>query len=210
MAIAKKSTRGNATTEVVLGQSAQHLTKAVAEILSAVGKVEELKTLGEELTLLVSNKEDAIKDLDVEFAEKERKLKVDLDLSFKANTDRVVTEYLRSIDKEAISSKELAGLKDTLAKTIAGTEAQIVKEVKAFQETSKLKFDNDTALLQAEHKVINAENKAKISSLETIVKALEAQITDYKEQLNAERVAGTARAQAGSIGTINLGDRGGK
>lgn len=207
MAVAKKgSTKGNATTEVVLGQSAQHLTKATTEILAAIGKVEELKTLGEELSLLVSNKEEAIKELDVEYAEKERKLKVDLDLSFKAHTDSVVTNYLKTIDKEAVSSKEYADLKATLAKTIAGIDAQVSKEVKAYQEASKLKFDNDTALLQAEHKVIIAENKAKISSLETINKSLEGQVADYKEQLNDERKAGTARAQASAIGSINVGD----
>ena len=205
MAVAKKS-RGNVTTEVVLGQAAQHLTKAIAELNLANEKASELANIGEELTLLVSNKEESIKALDVEYEEKERKLKLDLDLSFKANTDKVVLEYLKSIDKEAISSKELVLLKQTLAKTIADSEAQVIKEVKAFQETSKLKFENDLRFLQAEHKAVVAENKSKIEVLEDKNKFLEIQVEKLYKQLDAEREAGTQRANANSIGSINIGD----
>ena len=105
MAQAKPTTKkASVSTELVLGQAAQQITKAVAELNAVTGTIGKLSAQAEELTLLVANKEDAIEALTVAYAEKERQLNVDLDLSFKSNTERVVNEFLRSTGKVSISA----------------------------------------------------------------------------------------------------------
>ena len=71
MAVTTKTTvkKGNASTEVVLGQAAQQITKAVSELATATATIGKLAAQAEELTLQVSNKEDEIAALDVKFTE---------------------------------------------------------------------------------------------------------------------------------------------
>lgn len=196
----------SATTELVLGQAAQNIIKAVSELKTATESVNKLSSLGEELTLLVSNKEEAIASLDVQFAEKERQLKVDLDLSFRANTDQVVSEYLRQTGKVSIDSNDLAKLKTELAETKANAESITKKEVAIVTSTLKSQYENDIRFLQSENKAIAAENASKIGVLAEKNSFLEQQVTKLYLQLDAERAAGIERAKAGSVGSINVGD----
>lgn len=196
--------KASVSTEIVLGQAAQQITKAVAELNNATASVNQLTAKAEELTLLVANKEEAIKALEVEFAEKERQLKVDLDLSFKANTDRVVNEYLTSVNKVAVSASELNTLKSELEEAKSNTEAQIKREVSAVASNLKSQYENEIKLIHSENKAIAAENAAKIGTLATQNKFLEEQVTKLYLQLDAERAAGIERAKAGSVGSINV------
>ena len=200
--------KASVSTEIVLGQAAQQITKAVAELNNATASVNQLTAKAEELTLLVANKEEAIKALEVEFAEKERQLKVDLDLSFKANTDRVVNEYLSSVNKVAVSASELNTLKSELEEAKSNTEAQIKREVSAVASNSKSQYENEIKLIHSENKAIAAENAAKIGTLATQNKFLEEQVTKLYLQLDAERAAGIERAKAGSVGSINVAPAG--
>src|ERR1700747_388440 len=123
MAKGTTPSKKSATTELVLGQAAQNITKAVSELNSATEAVNKLSTLGEELTLLVANKEEAIAALEVQYAEKARQADVDLDLSMKANTERVVTSYLNENGKVAIAKAELSSLQKELADNKGDTKA---------------------------------------------------------------------------------------
>ena len=196
----------NATTELVLGQAAQKITKAIAELNSATEEVSKLSALGEELTLLVANKEEAISALDVQYTEKERQLNVDLDLSFKANTDKVVSQYLASVGKVAVASTELTALQKELAETKANAESITKKEVAIVTSSLKSQYENDIRFLQSENKAIAAENASKIGVLAEKNSFLEQQVTKLYLQLDAERAAGIERAKAGSIGNITVGD----
>lgn len=209
MAVAKTTAKkGSVATEQILGQAAQQITKAVAELGSATATIEKLSEKAEELTLLVANKEDNLVALDVEFAEKERQLKVDLDLSFKANTEKVVTDYLTSIKQVAISDSELKSLRSELETVKTGAEAQIKKELAVQAATLKSQYENEIKLIHSENKAIAAENAAKLGSLTTQNEFLEEQVTKLYGQLDAERTAGTERAKAGSIGNITVGETG--
>ena len=207
MAVTKPTQKkATASTELVLGQAAQQITKAVAELNLATTTIGKLSAQAEELTLQVANKEDAIAALEVAYAEKERQLSVDLDLSFKSNTDGVVTEFLRSTGKVSISGEELQSLRQDLAETKANADAEAKKQVA--QATSSLKSDYENAikLLHSENKAVAAENAAKIGTLETQNSFLKEQVVTLYEQLNSERSAGIERAKAGSVGSINIGD----
>lgn len=211
MAVTKPTQKkATASTELVLGQAAQQITKAVAELNLATTTIGKLSAQAEELTLQVANKEDAIAALEVAYAEKERQLSVDLDLSFKSNTDGVVTEFLRSTGKVSISGDELQGLRQDLAETKANSEAEAKKQVAQATSTIKSDYENAIKLLHSENKAVAAENAAKIGTLETQNSFLKEQVVTLYAQLDSERSAGIERAKAGSVGQINIGDGGRK
>jgi hypothetical protein len=211
MAVSKPTTKkATASTELVLGQAAQQITKAVTELNLATSTIGKLSAQAEELTLQVANKEDAIAALEVAFAEKERQLNVDLDLSFKSNTDRVVSEFLRSTGKVSISSEELQSLRQDLAETKANADAETKRQVAQATASVKSDYENMIKLLHSENKAVAAENAAKIGTLATQNKFLEEQVVKLYGQLDSERTAGIERAKAGSVGQINIGDGGRK
>lgn len=198
---AKKAT---ANTEIVLGAAAQQITKAVNELNNACKTISQLTTQSEELTLLVANKEEAITNLETQFSEKERQLKVDLDLSFKSNTERVVTNYLNSVGQTAISTSELNALRTELETVMASTEETVRTEVASAVSRIKTQYEAEIKLLHSDNKAVAAENSAKIGTLTSQNTFLQEQVDKLYEQLNAERQAGIQRAQSSSVGTINL------
>jgi len=198
------TTKRTATTELVLGQAAQQITKAVNELNAATKSVNELASQTEALTLQVANKEEAIAALEVEYAERKRQADVDLDLSMKANTERVVTTYLSTTGKVAISSTEYTALQKELTDVKSNTEKTINAQVAAITTTQKAQYENDIRFLQSENKAIAAENASKIGVLAEKNKFLEDQVTKLYLQLDAERAAGIERAKAGSVGSINV------
>ena len=204
MAIKPTQKKSSASTEVVLGQAAQQISKAVSELNSATGTLTKLTSQADELTLLVANKEDQIVALEVEYAEKARQAKVDLELSMKANTEAVVSEHLSSTGKVSISKTELAALTKELADTKANADAETKKQVATVASTLKAQFENDIRFSQAENKAIAAENAAKLNALVQNEKNLQEQVTKLYLQLDAERAAGIERAKAGSVGSINV------
>jgi hypothetical protein len=210
MATAKttRSRKASASTELVLGQAAQQITKAVNELNNATTSINKLSEQAEELTLLVANKEEAIKELEVEFTEKERQLKVDLDLSFRSNTEKVVTEFLTSTNKVSISSSELSTLRTDLETIKSNREQDIKREVSSVVSTLKTQYENEIKLIHSENKAVAAENAAKIGTLATQNRFLEEQVTKLYSQLDAERSAGIERAKAGSVGSINVSGQG--
>jgi hypothetical protein len=200
------SKKASVTTEIVLGQAAQQITKAVAELNSAIESVNELTSKAEDLTLLVANKEEQIAALDTQFTEKERKLNVDLDLSFKASTERVVSEFLRASGKTAIPVAELTALQKELHDTKAGAEADVKRQVAIITSSMKSQHDNEIKLLHSENNTKAAENASKINVLADKNAFLADQNEKLYKQIDAERAASIERAKAGSVGSINVGD----
>jgi hypothetical protein len=196
--------KASASTEVVLGQAAQQISKVVAEMNSASATLGKLATQSDELTLLVANKEDQIVALETEYAEKARQAKVDLEVSMKANTESVVNEYLASVGKVAISKAELTALTKELTDTKVGAEAETKRQVAIVTNTLSTQYANDKRFAESENKAVIAENASKIGVLQEKNKFLEEQTTKLFLQLEAERAAGVERAKAGSVGNINV------
>lgn len=194
------------SSEIVFGQAAQQITKAVAELNNATSTVSQLVSQIDELSLQISNKEAQIAELEVQYAEKARQAEVDFNLNIKANQERVVNDILRSNSMVSISSTELNSLREELAATKAGADAEIKKQVSAATNAMKSQFENDLRFIQSENKAVAAENASKIGTLTEKNKFLEEQVTKLYSQLDAERAAGIERAKAGSIGNITVGD----
>lgn len=196
--------KASANTEVVLGQAAAQIAKAVNELKAATATVSTLSEQSEQLTLLVANKEEAISALEVEYAEKRRQADVELDLSFKANQERVVNTWLTSNGYTSIPTSELTSLRSELETARTNTNDTVKKEVATVAATLKTQYENEIKLIHSENKAIAAENAAKIGTLATQNKFLEEQVTKLYLQLDAERAAGIERAKAGSVGSINV------
>ena len=194
------------SSEIVFGQEAQQINKAVSELGNATSTINQLVSQGEELTLQISNKEAQISELEVQYTEKSRQAEVDFNLSIKANQERVVNEILRNTGMESISSAELKSLRQELETTKAGVDAEIKKQVAVVTNSLKSQFENDLRFIQSENKAVAAENASKIGTLMEKNKFLEEQVTKLYQQLDAERAAGIERAKAGSIGNITVGD----
>lgn len=205
MAKTPTTKKASVTTEIVLGQAAQQITKAVAELKSASDSVSELVAKSEDLSLQVANKETQIAELDVQFAEKERQLDVQLDLNFRANSEKVVNNYLADNGKVAISKTDLANLQKELSDTKANADAITKKEVAIVSNTLKTQYENEIKLIQSENNTKSVENSSKIGTLTEQKTFLESQVTKLYQQLDAERIAGIERAKAGSVGSINVG-----
>lgn len=200
--------KGNASTEFILGQAAQHITKAVSELNTAVETVRTLTSQSEELTLHVASKEAQIAELDIQYAEKARQADVDLDLSMKANTERVVNAYLSSTGKVAVTSADWSGLQKELSDVRSNADAETKKAVAQATSALKNQYENDIKLLHSENKAVAAENASKIGVLAEKNKFLEEQVTKLYSQLDAERHASIERAKAGSVGSINVSGAG--
>lgn len=157
--------KASATTEVVLGQAAQKIAKAVSELKDAAETVTQLTSQAEEMTLLVANKENQISELDVQYAEKARQAEVEFELNMRANAERVVNETLRAAGKEAILSSDLSSLRQELETVKANADAETKKQVASVAGTLKSQFDNDLRFIQSENKAVAAENASKIGTL---------------------------------------------
>lgn len=211
MAVTAKTTatkKTNTTTEVIVGQSAQHLTKAVAELNQAVSLVGGLESKSAELSLQVANKTAEIEGLDAEYTEKLRQKDVEFGLQFKENSTKVVTEFLSANGDVAISRHDLAALKNELETVKSNSQKEADKAVAIV--SSKLKSEHESAmkLAEAEHKSSSIESNSKNSSLAEKNTFLEAQVAKLYEQLDSERNASIERAKAGAVGAINVNGAG--
>ena len=204
--MASKTTakKASQSTEIVLGQAAQQIAKGVSELKSASETIAQLVQASEDLSLQVANKEAQIAELDVQYGEKARQKEVELELNFKANSERVVNEFLTANGKTSITKSDLANLQKELADTKANADAETKKAVAAATATLKSQYESEIKLMQSENKAVAAENASKIGTLTEKNQFLEAQVTKLYQQLDAERAASIERAKAGSVGSINV------
>lgn len=198
--------KASASTEIVLGQAAQKIAKAVLELNSATETVNKLVSQAEEMTLQVANKENQIAELVIEYQEKSRQAEVEFNLAIKSNQNDVVNSVLRANGQEAVSSDELRKLSLELQATKENAEAETKKQVQIVSASLKSGFENDLRFIQSENKAVAAENSSKIGVLVEKNNFLEEQVTKLYHQLDAERAAGIERAKAASIGSISVGD----
>lgn len=196
----------SASTEIIFGQGAQQINKAVAELSNATQTITKLVSQVEDLSLQISNKEAQIAELGVQYGEKARQAEVEFTLNIKANQDKVVNEVLTSNGMESINSNELKALRQELATTKAGVNAEIEKQVGVITTSLKTTFENDLRFIQSENKAVAAENASKIGVLAEKNKFLEEQVVKLYQQLDAERAASIERAKASSIGNITVGE----
>lgn len=200
--------KGNKTTELIIGTAAAKMESGIKTLLQVVPTIEKLNETILTGTLEVSNLEDKIGGLKQDFINKAAQNKIELQNAYDTDRKEFVDKWLADNDMAVIEVDELGKLNSDL-RDAQQTMDNAVKTAVA-SATGAMKKDNDNAmsLLKLEHEKKEAENKAEITQLRNQVSFMEKQCKMLEDQLTAERTAGVQRAQASSIGSINVGDSG--
>jgi hypothetical protein len=196
--------KGTKTTESILGKAAVTLNGSLKSFEKFLGEVNAMPKTIEDYTLQITNLEAKIETLNTEYKEKKRQFDVQLELEKKADTHTIVAEYLESQSLTSIEISELTRLKDELTKFKTNFEEQLSKEVGKAVGYAKANLENEKKLMEAMFKAQEAENKSTITSLTAQLAAAKADTDQWKAQLNSERDASIKRAQASSVGAINV------
>lgn len=196
--------KGNASSELVIGTAANAMKKAHDELKKAVDIVGGLGEKAENFQALIAQKEDRIKEIDVEYAEKKRAASVNLDLEIKADEDAAVKRILAENNQAAVDNAELAELRSRANRSDEAMRSEINKAVGAATSSMKKDHENAIALKDAQFAADKAQDKATIESLNKQVVYLEQQCRSWENALNQERAAGIERAKASAVGTINV------
>lgn len=199
---------GTAKTETIIGTAATKLNVALKSVIEATAKMAQLTEVSDTLTSQIADKEGKLAALDVQFAEKQRAFEVQLKLDMQDNTASVVTTYLASTGKVAVDKGTYDELQAEMKLLLADNKSEIDKAVAVATNSMKSRHESDMALKEAQFKMQEASNTAKIQSLQEQIVALTKDRDMWKASLDAEREAGIKRAQAGAIGSVNVGTNG--
>lgn len=208
MTFAKKVAPGAMTTEAVVGAAVVELKKVVSAIEIAVDNIDGLSEKADSLTLQVNNRTAELKGLDVQFAEKERQLTVELELTLREKGNVKAVELLAAAGKTAIGTEELSGLRTNYDRLQKEYQSDLNKAVVASTNALTEKHNADKLLVEAQNAQKNAELTFKVESLEAQLKAAKEQNVMLVGQMDAERAAGVQRANANAIGAVNINGAG--
>lgn len=199
MAVTKKT---SATSEQALVMATSNFKKSVAELKSGVEVLSALEEKVEELQATIASKEEDIKSLDTQFAEKKRQAEVTFELDLKANQNNKVETILTAQGKVAIEKTNLNQIQKSYQDLQNEFDKKLSEATNQAYTKANAEFKTKVELFEAQMNTKEAENNAKILVLEQQNKFLADQVSTWKSALDAEREAGIKRAQA--QGSVNL------
>lgn len=194
--------------EASYAAATRKLASTVNEIQVVVNNLNNLSATSEDLSDAIASKEERIKSLDGEYAEKRRSHNVEFELKVKEDGLKVAENILASQSLVAVPKHELEGLRKDFTDLQTGFDDKVKAEVGKATGIVKSHFESTQKLLEAQFQTKEAENIASIKSLNVQVIDLKNQVEMWKAQLNDERKASVDRAKAGQIGTLNVGSQG--
>ena len=184
-------------------RAVNEVVKATKAFSAAQGQFEIIQNELPALVEQIEIKQGELFAVNEETAIAVRKQKVELTLRVAENEDEVLNSLLESRGLSYITSEDVGALKQELRVATHEVESRIGKAVE-----SALKNERSTVALKAAEdgaaiKVEAATSKARIESLEEQLAAAQVVAGDLRNQLDAEREAGTERARAAGSMTIN-------
>lgn len=197
--------KGTAATEVVIGSAAGKLGKAINSIKEVAAEVNGLAAIAEEQQGIIAQREERIKDLDVEYAEARRQKSVELELTIREDEKTAVETILSKQNKVAVPADEYAMLKSDMEKVKAEAENETSSAVAIERNSLTREHNNAVALLKAGFEKDQATTQAQLSNAQSQITFLTEQVALWKSAVDAERAAGVERAKASSIGTVSIG-----
>lgn len=201
MAAAKKSEN----TDVVISNAAAALIKATASIREAFTSVDGLNEIAETLARDIAAKKAEVASLDEQYQTKARQAEVDFNLKLQETKDKTVTEYLKSVGKQAVLTSEFVELQQAYAKAISERDTEIKKAVAIENSRLTRDYNSEKALLQSQFETASAKQLAQIESLTERNSALSNDIAKLFKEIEAQRALTAEVAKAGSVGSINVG-----
>ena len=213
--MAFKVKKTTATVDAVLGTGAASFSKALSALTEGVDQLKGLEARADELTLLISNQENKISELqsdfaslktaqDQEFTERKRAYDVQFKLDVQENEDKFVANWLTKRGLVTTTQTALDATTTELSTLKAEFADKVNSEVRKAVAIAQNGFSSDLKLKEAEFKAAEAANSAEITNLKNQNSFLTTQVEYWKGQLEAERNAGIERAKAGAINNLNL------
>lgn len=204
MAGKAKSASGTKHTEEVIGSALGQMKKGISELGNVVETVNKLVEEAEQLSGIIAAKEIKIEELDVAFGEAKRQKEIQLKMDLQENALRAAADILSSQGKIAIDKSAYESITKELSETKTNMDKEISKQVNSAASSMKKDFDNAAALAASDYKAKEAQTTAQLSTLQGQITFLSGQVEMWKGALDAERAAGVQRAQAASIGSVNI------
>jgi hypothetical protein len=192
-------------TDVVISSAAAALIKATASIQEAFKSLDGLNETAETLTRDIASKKAEVASLDEQYQTKARQAEVDFNLKLQETKDKTVTEYLKSVGKEAVDTSIYRALQNELTKVVAERDAEVKKAVAIENSRLTRDFNSEKALLQSQFETSTAKQLAQIESLTERNGALNNEIAKLFKEIEAQRTLTAEVAKAGSVGSINVG-----
>lgn len=206
MAAAKKTNE----TEQVIGAAAASFNKAATNLQDAIKSIAGLVENSENLSREIAAKQSDIAQLSSDYTVKSRQAEIDFNLSLQETKDKTVTEYLKSVGKEAVESAAYKALQTDLAKSISERDTEVKRAVSIENSRLTRDFASEKALLESQFQTSTVKQVAQIEALQKENAALQKQVEQLFAQINAERAAGIERAKASAIGSVNVGTPNGR
>jgi ABC-type transporter Mla subunit MlaD len=201
MAAAKKTNE----TEQVIGAAAASFNKAATNLQDAIKSIAGLVENSENLSREIAAKQSDIAQLSSDYTVKSRQAEIDFNLALQETKDKTVTEYLKSVGKEAVESAAYKALQTDLAKSISERDTEVKRAVAIENSRLTRDFASEKALLQSQFETSTAKQLAQIESLTERNGALSNEIAKLFKEIEAQRALTAEVAKAGSVGSINVG-----
>jgi len=200
--------KGTPKTESIIGQSVVSLEGALKNLENAQKAFAEMPKMLTEMSAQIADKEAKIAYLDVEFQEKKRASEVAFKLEISEDKDTVVRQILDSSERMSIKKSDYQEMVQKIAQLQSSCDKEVQAAVAAATAGVKARAESDMKIAEANWKASEAQNTAKIESLNNQLTTLGAELASWKKALDSERDASVLRAQAASIGSVNISGSG--
>lgn len=196
--------KGTAKTEAIIGTSVVKLDQAIASIDSATKLLGELFQEVDNSVSKVADKEDQLAQLIVDYAEKKRRLDIQLQLDHQEDETKLATAWLKARNLMAIEPTKYDEMLATMGDAEKDQADAVSKAVAIATNSLKSHEESVRRILTAEFNTKEAENRFKITALEQQLVAAKEESVRWQKALDDDRKAGIERAKASSVGAINI------
>lgn len=152
----------------------------------------------------VSSKQLELNQLEEKYKILYRNKKIELDLSFREEEEKIIKNWAKNNKKEIVNADEYQKTLSDFSSLSESVEGMLAKKEEEVTTNLHNYFKSKMDLISSEHNANVAQITAELNSLKVVNESLTSQVDRLYKQLEAERAAGIERAKASSIGSVNL------
>ena len=205
----KVRAKGTPKTEAIIGAASNKIVTATKALNDAVATAVKLTETLDENALKISEQEEKLTNLQTDYANKRTQHKIDLDLAYKADQQVFAEKYLTDKNLVAVSKEDYQDLQTELQVLKTEFDQKVRAEVGKAEGMANARAESANKLANAEYRAKEAENLAKINSLEQQLKFANEQAASWQKQLESERQASIERGKS-QTATVNVTPGGGR
>lgn len=194
----------SARVEVVIGSGAKALVKAIAETKKVLQAAEEAGKIAESITEEISVKSTELANLETQYEEAKRKADADLKLIILENKKAAVTEILAETGQVAVDKATYDATIAESKKLSTDFTAEVAKETAKAKAIAEAAAKQDAKVAEANANATNAQQAANLNAAQSQVEFYKSQVTSLLKQLDDERNARVAEAQARGNAVVNV------